>query len=286
MQGRFAATFFAVILIIVPMAGLARDGDQRAATHPETGLLLAQAIAPGASGGHRDVSPGKTEIAFRSGRERLSNDTPDWTESVAEVVHEFEKRKLLVGSIGEVSRFGLRDQTATFEAYYPLSERVTGYVMAARSSTHRVLAKDTLQLQLAYTLGNGWGAIAGLRRANYNTTSVDVAELTLERYFSSFRAAASLVPAHSSTAGNASSYRLQFSYYYGDEDRVTLLFSNGTEVDRPTGIDLVIATRVRSSVVFGRHWLSKAWAIDYSLGHTAQGAVDRDAASIGLRYRF
>ena len=286
MRIRFAATFVAAISIVVPVEGLARDGEQRAANHPEPWLLLAQTIAPGASGGHRDATPEKTEIAYRSARERLSNGTPDWTESVLEVAHEFEKRKLLIGSIGEVHRFGLRDRIATFEAYYPLSERSTGYLMAATSSTHRVLAKDTLQLQLAYTLGDGWGMITGLRRANYNTTSVSVAELTLERYFSSFRAAMSLVPAHSSTAGNASSYRLQFSHYYGDENRVTLMFSNGTEVDRPIEIDLVIAARVRSSVVYGRHWLSKRWAIDYSLGHTAQGTVDRDAASIGLRYRF
>ena len=225
-------------------------------------------------------------MAIREGRERLSNGSPAWSDTGVEVQHTFERRKVLSGSLVESSRFGLRDRTATLEGYYPLSERTTGYLLAAASDTHRVLPKDIVQAQLAHVLGDGWGVMAGLRRANYNTTSVDIADLTLERYFSSFRAALAVLPAHSSTAGSAASYRLQFGYYYGDEDRLQFIYSNGTEVDRPSGVDLVVATKVRSSVIFGRHWMTNAWALDYGWGRTAQGTVNRSAASVGLRYRF
>jgi len=60
--------------------------------------------------------------------------------------------------------------------------------------------------------------MAGLKHATYNATVVDIADLTVERYFSDFRAAFTVLPAHSSTAGNATSYRFQFGYYYGEEN--------------------------------------------------------------------
>ena len=282
----FLLPLIAIVAMLLATEGWAQDAGRPPLADPELTRPLEQApttTKPDRSAAARSRS---TQLAVRSARERLSNGTPDWRDSGLELLHEFEKRKVLLGSFVESSRFGLRDRTATLEGYYPLSERTTGYFMAATSDTHRVLAKDTAQAQLAYAFGQGWGVMGGLRRANYNTTTVDIADLTLERYFSNFRAALTVLPAHSSTAGNATSYRLQFGYYYGDEQRVQFMYSNGTEVDRPSAVDLVIATHVRASVIYGRHWITHAWALDYGVGRTAQGAVNRNAASVGLRYRF
>ena len=278
--------FVAIFAMLLSMQGWAQDAGRPQLADPEFTHPLEQEPSVSAPARASAARPGRTQLAIRNARERLSNGTPDWRDSGLEVLHEFEKRKVLLGSVVESSRFGLRDRTATLEGYYPLSERTTGYFMAAASDTHRVLAKDTIQAQLAHAFGKGWGVMAGLRRADYNTTSVDIADLTLERYFSNFRAAFTVLPAHSSSAGNATSYRLQFGYYYGDEQRVQFMYANGTEVDRPSGADLVIATRVRSSVIYGRHWITNAWALDYGLGRAAQGTVNRNAASVGLRYRF
>jgi len=229
---------------------------------------------------------GRTQLALRSARENLSNGSPDWTDSGLEVVHEFERRKVLIGSFVESSRYGLTDRTLTAEGYYPFSERATGYLLVAASDTHLVLARDTVHAQLAYALRDGWGVMAGLKHATYNATVVDIADLTVERYFSDFRAAFTVLPAHSSTAGNATSYRFQFGYYYGEENRVQLFLSRGTEVDRPAGESLIAATTVRGNALAGRHWLSGAWALDYVVARTVQGSVIRTGAGVGLRYRF
>ncbi|MBI4290933.1 MAG: YaiO family outer membrane beta-barrel protein [Betaproteobacteria bacterium] len=229
---------------------------------------------------------GSTQVGLRSARARLSNGSPDWTDSAIEITHEFEKRKLLIGTLTDSSRFGLKDTTATIEGYYPFSQRLTGYAGVTASDTHRVLARDSVHGQLAYALDGGWGVLAGFKHATYNTTSVDTADFTLERYFSNYRAAFTVLPAHSRTAGSAASYRLAFGYFYGDENRIQILFGIGTEVDRPEGANLIVATSVRSTALFGRHWFSSAWALDYAIERTAQGTVTRDGLNVGLRYRF
>ena len=120
----------------------------------------------------------------------------------------------------------------------------------------------------------------------YNTTKVDVAELTVERYFSDYRIAFSVYPSRSQVAGNATSYRLQLSHYYGEENNIQLMVVRGTEVDKPTGVDTVLATSVRSAALFGRHWMTRNLGLTYSIGHTEQGASTRKAVNVGLRYRF
>lgn len=236
---------------------------------------------------HRDAGgPRRTQIAMRSSRENLSNGSQDWTDTGLEVLHEFERRKVLIGSFVESSRYGLTDRTVVAEGYYPFSENATAYLLLAASDTHQVLARDTVHAQLAYALRDGWGVMAGLRHARYNATTVDIADLTLERYFSDFRAAFTVLPAYSSTAGNATSYRFQLGYYYGDENRVQLFLSRGTEVDRPAGASLIVATDVRGTALAGRHWLSDAWALDYVLSRIEQGSVTRNGAGVGLRFRF
>lgn len=227
-----------------------------------------------------------TEIAVGHLREALSNHPSEWTDTTAELLHKFGERKLLIGRITASERFGLRDTTASLAGYYPLGERTTFYAEAAASGTHRVLPRDSLHLQLAHSIGGGWGVIGGVKRLHYNTTTVDIADLAVEYYFSDFRVALTALPSRSSSAGEATSYRLQFGYYYGEENNVQLAFASGDEVDKPTGIGAVVKTTVRSTALYGRHWFARDWALTYTLGHTRQGESRRDAAGLGLRYRF
>ncbi len=231
-------------------------------------------------------TPGYTEIGLAHARETLSNNPNDWKDTQLELLRQFAPRKLLIGRVTTSERFGLHDDTLGLSGYYPLGERTTAYAELAASDTHRVLARDSLHLQLAQSLAQGWGAIGGLRRVTYNTTVVDIADLTLERYFSDYRVALTAYPSRSQIAGSAASYRLQFSRYYSDENNIQLAFVRGTEVDKPTGIDSVLATSVRSLALFGRHWLTRDWGLGYGIGYTVQGASTRRSANVGLRYRF
>lgn len=231
-------------------------------------------------------TPGHTEIALAHMRETLSNNPNDWKDTQLELLRQFAPRKLLIGRATSSERFGLHDNTLGLSGYYPLGERTTAYAELAASDTHRVLARDSLHLQVAQSLPQGWGAIGGLRHVTYNTTLVDIADLTLERYFSDYRIALTAYPSHSQIAGSAASYRLQFSRYYGDENNVQLAIVRGVEVDKPTGVDAVLATSVCSVALFGRHWLTRDWGLGYGIGYTVQGESTRRSANVGLRYRF
>lgn len=227
-----------------------------------------------------------TEVAFMRVRETLSNNPDDWTDAQLELLHQFAARKLLIGRVTASERYGLHDNTLAVSGYYPLDERTTAFAELTSSDTHRVLPRSSLHLQLARSLQQGWGVIAGLRQVTYDTTVVDIADLTLERYFSNYRVALTAYPSRSRTAGNASSYRLQFSRYYGEENSIQLMLVSGTEVDKPTGVDQVLATSVRNAALFGRHWLTREWALGYAVGVTKQGESLRRSLSLGLRYRF
>jgi YaiO family outer membrane protein len=249
--------------------------------------LLACALPAAAA----EEEPPYTEIGFSHGRETLSNHPNDWIDTQLEVVRKFGRRKVLIGRVTSSERFGLHDSTIGLAGYHPLGERTVGYAEVSVSDTHRVLPRDSVHVQLAHSLAHGWGVIGGLKHMTYNVTEVDIAELTVERYFSSYRAAFSVYPSHSRIAGSATSYRMQVGWYYGgryygEENNVQLLYASGVEVDKPTGVDSVLATPVRAFALFGRHWVAREWALAYGVSQTKQGSGTRNGVNLGLRYRF
>lgn len=264
--------------------------SRNAGVHLRAAVLIAAIAAPASAAEPLRLRPAQTlghsEIALAHTRETLSNNPNDWKDTQLELLHQFAPRKLLIGRATSSERFGLHDDTLGLSGYYPLGERTTVFAELTASNTHRVLPRDSLHLQLAQSLPQGWGLIGGLRQVTYDTTVVDIADLTLERYISDYRVALTVYPSHSQIAGSATSYRLQLSRYYGDENNIQLMLVRGIEVDKPTGVDSVLATSVRSLALFGRHWLTRDWGLGYGLGHTVQGESTRRSASVDLRYRF
>lgn len=279
MSGTAACQLRAAVLLTLIVAsmraGLAAETEPLRAKTGVNPLLLKMAPALA-----------HTEIALAQVRETLSSDPNDWNDTQLELLHQFAPRKLLIGRATGSERYGLHDDTLGLSGYYPLGERTTAYAEVTTSDTHRVLPRDSVHLQLARSLQQGWGVIGGLRRVSYDTTVVDIADLTLERYFSDYRVALTAYPSRSHTAGRATSYRLQLSRYYGEENNIQLMMVSGTEVDKPTGVDQILAMSVRSVALFGRHWLTREWGIGYGIGYTEQGKSTRRSASLGLRYRF
>jgi YaiO family outer membrane protein len=227
-----------------------------------------------------------TEIAASTSRESLSNDAPDWTNTHLSITHQFAKRQSVSLDLARISRFGLSDETLTLSAYTPAGSKTTLFFEAMKSRDHNFLARDSVQAQLLQSFDEGFGATVGVRHARYESSNVTIGEITLEKYFSDYRAAFSVLPSHSTTAGNATSYRLSFARYYGERSNVQIAVSRGTELERANALLPIIATDVRSVTLYGRHAFDSAWAFDYALGQSKRANVTHHESSVGASFRF
>ena len=227
-----------------------------------------------------------TEIAAGTSRESLSSDAADWTNSHLLITHQFAKRQSVNLDLARISRFGLSDETLTLSAYTPAGSKTTLFFEAMKSRNHNFLARDSLQAQLLQSFDEGFAAAVGLRHVRYENSNVTIGEITLEKYFSDYRAAFSVLPSHSTTAGNATSYRVSFARYYGERSNVQIAASHGTELERANALLPIIATDVRSITLYGRHGLNSAWAIDYALGQSKRANVTHHEFSVGASFRF
>jgi YaiO family outer membrane protein len=227
-----------------------------------------------------------TEIAAGTSRESLSNDAPDWTNTHLSITHQFAKRQSVSLDIARISRFGLSDETLTLSAYTPAGSKTTLFFEAMKSRDHNFLARDSLQAQLLQSFDEGFGTAVGVRHAWYENTNVTTGEITLEKYFFDYRAAISVLPSHSTTAGNATSYRALLARYYNERSNVQIAVSRGTELERANALLPIIATDVRSVALYGRHAFDSAWAFDYALGQSKRANVTHHEFSVGASFRF
>jgi YaiO family outer membrane protein len=227
-----------------------------------------------------------TEIELGTNRETLSSDAPDWTSSFVSLSHQFTPRQNIILRAAQYSRFGARDDAFTLSAYLPAGDKTTFFLEGSASRDHRYLARDGLQAQLLQGFTDGWGGVLGVRHQRYDTSDVTIGEVTIEKYFADYRAAFTYSPSHSSTAGNAASFRAVIAYYYGDRSNVQLSVGRGEELERANLTLPIVVTDVRAATIYGRHAISSAWAINYAIGRTTRANVTHHEFSVGASFRF
>ncbi len=217
----------------------------------------------------------------------LTNSYANWDSAYVDAAHRFAERQSLYGEVQQARRFNLTDREVSAGYYHPLSERWTLLVEASDSPEHNFLAKHSAYGQLQASFAGGWDLQAGWRHSQYNLAYADLAVLTAERYWSSYRAAYTLYEGKLQGSGNAPSQKALISYYYSDHSSVTLTGSTGRQAESlgPTlGVLLVDVTTVSLS---GRHWLNSAWAVSYEALTEHQGNLySRKGIRLGLRYAF
>lgn len=228
---------------------------------------------------------GPGALNFSYGREELSNDSPDWTETILKYQHRFGKRHFLEGGIAQTERFDLDD--TRFMALYgvPLNAALTATVLAEYSDTHRVLPETLFEGVLQYEFAQAWLLHGGARTTRYDDVRVNQGFLMLEHYFGNFSASVAWRPARAFGI-TAHSYEFRAAYYYSDKSSVVFSFAEGEEATN-VGTGVVIAD-VRSYAVFGRHaWEPGPWALRYGWNYVEQGDFyDRRGLTLGIEYAF
>lgn len=228
----------------------------------------------------------KFEAEIQTSLERLSAGRADWRSTQLDVQARNAARQSYYGSLRQTERFGQADTEIMLGSYQPFAGVWAIQLEAAMSPTHRVLAKDSVLAQLERRFDGGWGVQAGYRRSEYAHTGTDLATITLERYFSSFRAAYTLYLGRPDDAGFAPSHRLQWNYYYTDHSFVGISAASGKEVESifPSG---VLSTRVRNVSISGQHEFAPGWAASYQWLTQRQGDLyTRRGFGLGIRHAF
>ncbi|MBI2745799.1 MAG: YaiO family outer membrane beta-barrel protein [Burkholderiales bacterium] len=224
-------------------------------------------------------------IELATGRQQLSNGSPDWTETSARVIHGWGTRQLSELGLVQTERFGLRDEQLTGLLVRPLGPQLTATVDASFSPSHQVLAHYHLGGMLQYEFAPAWLAHGGLRSTHYDTATVTQGSVMLEHYVSSFSWLAAWRPVQTQ-GSSTSSLELRGSYYYAEKSSVGLSVASGQEA-ASINDSTVQLTDVRSTTAFGRHWLTPAWALNYEWGSTRQGDFyTRQGWRIGVQHLF
>lgn len=226
------------------------------------------------------------EAEARSAREQLSGGRSDWRSTQLDIQARNAARQSYYGSLRTTQRFDLRDSEATMGTYQPLGDAWALQLEAVASPTHHVLAKRSLLAQLERRFGAGWGVQAGYRRSEYERAGTDLAIVTVDRYFSNFRAAYSLYLGRPDGAGFGPSHRLQWGYYYGERSFIAIAAAAGKEAENifPRG---VLTSQVRSLSLAGRHEFIPGWAATYEwLAHRQGDLYTRRGFGFGIRHAF
>lgn len=191
------------------------------------------------------------------------------------------------GSLRETERFALKDTEASAGLYSPLADRWSLVTEGSISPSHNVLPAYSVLEQAQYAFTTGAGVQLGLRHTEYVAAVTNSMPITLEQYWSDYRAAYTHTVSTLAAAGNSPNDRLQLSWYYDDRSWIGALYSSGSEITNlgtPWGITSV---SVQSTALYGRHWLDRDWAVSYELSTNTEGTFyTRNGFRLGLRRQF
>lgn len=254
-----------------------------AAAQPSSGD--AAALRP--EGTATGLRPPLNAIELGYGRESLTNNFSDWTNTYLLGSRKLADRQTAYGGLRETKRFGLKDSEAHAGLYFPLGDSWSGIVEGSYSPTHEVLAQGSVYGFLQKSFKGGWGLGLGLRHSEYTATASNVASLLAERYWGNFRGAYTLYSGRPEGASSGSSHRLQLSYYYADRSTIGMSYTNGREVENVGPPRGVVASDVQSWSLNGLHWFTPSWALTYDLIQHEQGTLyRRQGLQLGLRRSF
>lgn len=246
-------------------------------------LLFAPLLAQGAEPSAAQAS----ELEAGFSHYALSNSYANWDSAYVDAAHRFGERQSLYGEVQEARRFNLTDREVSAGYYHPLSARWTALVEASDSPEHNFLARNALYGQLQLAFADGWDLQGGWRHSQYNLAYADLAVLTAERYWGSYRAAYTLYEGRLQGAGTAPSHKALLAYYYTDRNNVTLTLAKGRQAESLGPALGVLLVGVTSVSLSGRHWLNSAWGVTYEALSEHQGNLySRKGIRLGLRYAF
>lgn len=218
--------------------------------------------------------------------ESLNRGYDNWQSVYVESAYKMPGRRSVYGQWQRMQRFNLQDNQVQAGLYHPLTNKTLLLGEASYSPEHHFSPRWSALLQAEHNLGQGWGVQLGVRQSQYTSSRSNREILTLEHYWSDYRAAYTLSLSQSSGVGPTNGHRFQVNYFYGDSNRIGVALSLGQEQENLGALGIV-RSNVRSVTLLGRHRIRPGWAVSHELSWHQQGDFyTRQAVRLGLRYIF
>jgi len=232
------------------------------------------------------ASPTPWELRAEGQHDNLTNGQPDWNEEMLQLAWKPRRGLAVLGGGRWTERFDQKDHELFGGAYLPVASSTGVHLEASTSPTHRVLARESLLLELPQQLGAGWVVNAAGKRAHYDSGDVHAAIGTVEKYLGDWRLAYVGYLSRAESGGWAPSHRLSATWYRGDLTYASVSAGRGREVENvyPAGL---VTTDVRSANVGAGLELARGFGLTLDLGYVRQGDLyTRRYARLGARVLF
>lgn len=267
--------FFCINLLSLLIAASASASDTPAQAP------AAQISSPGAIG-----NPEK-EIEIGTSYESLTNGFPPWKSYYVDTIFRYGKEQIYYLNFLDVERSGIHDSQLSGGLFRRLNHHLSGTLELSLSSAGGILADKEIFGQIQTEIGNANIIHLGHRYRQYEYTSVNISNLTIEKYYLDYRGSYSLLKSSISGSGLQTGHVIQLNKYYNGNSTIGLSISSGKEADVDIPTQKVLRFDTRGVAIVGRHWFNKAAALSYVINIHEQGdSYTRRGLTVGIRRKF
>lgn len=191
----------------------------------------------------------------------------------------------LFGQVRATERFSQSDTELMVGAVVPVGEHWTLTFDGSAAADAEVLPTWSLSGQARRSLPLGFGAQAGWRHAEYTLSTLDLLTVAGEYWFNRYRAGYTIYAASIDSGPLIYSHRGQIDRYYRDRSRISLIASNGEEVES-IGNGFFVVNEVQTLTLTGQHWLGPRWALTWEIGQAWTTLYDKQRFRAGFTRQF
>jgi YaiO family outer membrane protein len=244
----------------------------------------ARARFPGADWAHYEP-PSRARLDSGFIYDNLNNGYSSWKELYVAGNYRLTDRATLFGQARATERFSQSDQEVMAGVNLSVGDKWTLIADASVAPDAQVLPSWSLTGRAKRTLPRGFGIQAGWRHAEYALSRLDLMTAAGEYWFGNYRTGYTLYAASIDGGPLIYSHRGQLDRYYRDRSRVSLIASNGEEVES-IGNGFFVVNEVQTLTLTGQHWLSQRWALTWELGQAWTTLYDKQRFRAGFTRQF
>jgi YaiO family outer membrane protein len=244
----------------------------------------AQARFPGAEWA-RFEPPSRARLDSGFIYDNLNNGFDNWKELYVAGNYRLSDRLTVHGQARATERFGQSDTELMAGVILPVGDKWTMTFDGSVAPGANVLPSWSLSGQVNRRLPLGFAAEAGWRHAEYPLSTLDLYTIAGEYWFNRYRAGYTIYAASIDSGPLIWSHRGQLDRYYADRSRISLIASNGEEVES-LGNGFFAVNEVQTLTLTGQHWLSRRWALTWEVGQAWTTLYDKQRFRAGFTRQF